>query len=118
MLYLDIRRALGDRGINDNPAHFLQRHGFTDFIAAKMVKGRCNQLSMQQLEKLCIALNCGPTELFSWKPGEGVNLPPQHPLYKRVVTEDAGTLGKDIRELSPEKMEELRAFVKDLKGKQ
>ncbi len=117
MLYLDIRRALGDRGINDNPAHFLQRHGFSDYVAAKMVKGRSYQLSTEQLEKLCIALHCGPTELFSWKPDEGSNVPPQHPLHKRVVTEDAGMLGKDIRELSPEQMEELRAFVKELKVK-
>src|SRR3954466_7664859 len=36
MLYLDLKRILGDRGITENPIHFLRRAGFTDHMANKL----------------------------------------------------------------------------------
>ncbi len=113
MLYLDLKKVMADRGI-DYPNKFLHAHGFTDVMASNMVRGKMKGTSWKNIEQLCLALNCSPTELFSWQPDEGVTVAPNHPLQKLVVTEDAGALGRQIRALSPEKIEQLRGFVKDL----
>lgn len=116
VLYLDLKRILGDRGITENPIHFLRRAGFTDHMANKLYYNKIDGTSYRNLEKLCIALTCSPNELFSWQAGEGQSLPANHPLQKRKPSAEAGTLGKAIRELPPDQLEELRQFVKGLKS--
>ena len=116
MLTLDLRRIMADRGI-DYPVRYLQKHGISDYIASRLMRGKVASPGADTLEKLCIALNCTPAELFRWEPDAGMILPPSHALHKLVYKEDAGALVKSLRELPPEKLDELREFVKGLEGK-
>ena len=105
---------MADRGI-DAPSRFLCRHGFTDYMATRLLSRKMKGTSWANIEKLCRALHCTPTELFSYEDDPQQPLPDGHPLQKLKVTDEAGTLGGQIRTLSPEQLEKLRAFVKEIK---
>ena len=81
MLKLNLVRALQLRGVKSH-SRFLYELGF----AASSVRGLLNdtfgQIKYEQLEKLCVALNCTPNDLFEWQPDENRQLAPTHSLNK------------------------------------
>lgn len=114
MLLLDLTRIMADRGIT-HPAAFLRQNGFTSYTAHKLLHGQLTATSFKNIEKLCLALFCSPSELFTWQPPAGSNVHANHPLHKRKANQQQA-LASQIRQLSPEQMEELRKYVSQLQG--
>lgn len=81
MLKLNLVRALQLRGVKSH-ARFLHELGF----AASSVRGLLNdtfwQIKYEHLEKLCVALNCTPNDLFEWQPDASQQIAPTHSLNK------------------------------------
>lgn len=81
MLKLSLVRALQLRGVK-NHKQFLNDLNF----ASSSVKGFLNetaaQIKYEQLEALCVALNCTPNDLFEWQPDEKRQIQPNHSLNR------------------------------------
>ena len=67
MLTLNLSRIFKARAI-EQPYKFLVTNGFVPFIAHKYKNSKVTQIRVDHIEKLCIALNCTPNDLFEWFP--------------------------------------------------
>lgn len=77
-----LKRMMALRDIS-TPHRYVQKLGIPQGSATAWLHNRNASLRLEQLEKLCIALNCTPNDLFSWK-GDGSDLPAGHELRKLV----------------------------------
>jgi DNA-binding Xre family transcriptional regulator len=113
MLFLDISRVMSDRGIT-HPSRFLREHGFTYQVIHKVLNGNVTSATFKTLERLCLALNCAPSDLFAWEPSDSMQVPPGHPLHKLKAQQQPQNLASQIRQLPPDKLDALRDFVSGL----
>lgn len=81
MLFINIKRAMRLRGI-DNHYHFLLNLGFVPSTANNFLRGQVEHLKLDQLERLCLALNCTPNDLLEWRPAENQATPDAQALIK------------------------------------
>jgi DNA-binding Xre family transcriptional regulator len=113
MLIYNLRRILALRGI-DKPHAFLVKNGFAASTASNMLRYYPVVFKVKALEKLCVALNCTPNDLFEWR-DKGEDLPENHSLNslrKAAVTMKFSDIVKD---LPLEKMREVESFLENLK---
>jgi DNA-binding Xre family transcriptional regulator len=110
MIYLNITRILRLRGI-DNHYHFLVKLGFAGSSARKMMDGTL-EIKLEQLEKLCVALNCTPNDLLEWRPDASQAVAETHSLnsLKRSADRD---LPKLLREIPVDKFEQILGILQD-----
>lgn len=79
MLKFNPKRIFKLRGI-ERMSGFLVKSGFTYAQATKFLRAGKPTLKISQIERLCIALNCTPNDLFEWKAGGDTVLPDGHSL--------------------------------------
>ena len=113
MLIYNLRRALNLRGI-DKPHAFLVRNGFSRATATNMLVYYPVVFKVRSLEKLCIALNCTPNDLFEWRDKENSALPAEHAL-NGLRKEAVRSFAEIVNSLPLEKMSEVEAFLDNLK---
>jgi DNA-binding Xre family transcriptional regulator len=65
MLVFNLSRALKPRGVEKH-YKFLLEQGFVPSSAHGFLRGAAIQIKFEQLERLCLALNCTPNDLFEW----------------------------------------------------
>ncbi len=102
---------LAARGIN-KPMAWAVKLGFYNTLAGDIVHGRCASLKWGQVETLCTALNCTPNDLFKFE-HKHKNLPEGHELLKLQREETVMDIQEELKNLSTEKLEELRKFLKE-----
>ena len=95
-------------GLRDirTPQTYMLKLGIPTGSATAWLHNRNASLRLEQLEKLCIALNCTPNDLFRWK-GDGSDLPAGHELRKLVRADEVLDLAARLKALSPEEAEQL-----------
>jgi len=113
MLIYNLRRVLALRGI-DKPHTFLIKNGFAASTASNMLTYYPVVFKVKAMEKLCIALNCTPNDLFEWRAAENSAVPENHPLHS-LVREKAKHISEMVKDLPVEKLSELEAIINDLK---
>lgn len=114
MLIYNLQRVLALRGI-DKPHAFLVKNGFAASTASNMLSFYPVVFKVKALEKLCIALNCTPNDLFEWRPSENSVIPENHSL-KTLVKEKASPIAEMVKDLPVEKLNRLEAIINDLKN--
>lgn len=67
MLKLNCKKVIDSRGIHDHLGH-LQQNGISRHLAHRLIDKVTQRISLEILEKLCIALNCTPNDLLEWTP--------------------------------------------------
>lgn len=102
-LALTLKRILSLRGVL-KPHSYLKKAGLTGNTATNLLQGQVGGLRWEQLEQLCLALNCTPNDLFTWR-GDGSNLPSYHELRKLVRPETVLNLTNKLNSLSPDEAE-------------
>lgn len=116
MLIYNLRRILALRGI-DKPHAFLVKNGFATSTASNMLSFYPIVFKVRSMEKLCIALNCTPNDLFEWRESENSAVPENHPL-KSLVREKVKHISEIVKDLPVEKLNELEAIINELKNAQ
>lgn len=110
MITYRISRLLALKGIT-KPVAYLTKAGFNHNTAWRLSRDKVQNLTTDQIEKLCIALNCSPNELLEYIPGEKQNLKTSHPLNALIYTQkqiDIQNVGADIP------VNKLAAFSEEL----
>lgn len=116
MLIYNMRRVFALRGI-DKPHAFLVKNGFSPATATNMLGYYPIVFKVKSLEKLCVALNCTPDDLFEWRDGKDAPLPETHAL--NALRKEAAThISEIIMDLPIEKMTEIKNFVEGLRAKE
>ena len=106
-LQFDVQRMLKIRGVQTF-APFMKAAGISYKTALDMVAGRYGSIKWSQMEKLCLALNCTPNDLFKWK-GDGSDLPANSELLKLIRPETSPNIMDKLKGLSVEDAEKLLA---------
>jgi DNA-binding Xre family transcriptional regulator len=113
MFVVQIKEMLLQKGIL-KPYAQLIKMGVPRIRAQKLLKGTNKNIYLTDLYKFCTYLNCTPKELLK------IELPPNstsletHPLQDWVKKEDINLI-KELIALSPEEIERVKEFVKDIK---
>lgn len=115
MLIYNLRRIFTLRGI-DKPHTFLVKNGFSPSTASNMLAYYPVVFKVKSLEKLCIALNCTPNDLFEWKPSENSDIAENHPLRSLVKEKAPPPIAQMVKDLPVEKLSELEAIINGLKN--
>lgn len=115
MLFINLKRTMHLRGI-ENHYKMLLKLGIVPSTARAMLDGNTAQIKLDQLEQLCLALNCTPNDLIEWKPNENEASAETHSLQalRRKPEQD---LTKLLREIPMGKFEQIIDILQDLKSK-
>lgn len=115
MLKFYPNRIMAMRGI-EKMFGFLRKNGFVPSTANFMVKGAAFSIKVDHIEKLCIALNCTPNDLFNWYPDPKNPLPENHALYAIKRENPVGTNLKELLlNVPPDKLPEIENLLEGLK---
>lgn len=116
MLRFDVMRVMKLRGIQ-KPWVFLMENGFTRSASNNFFSGNVLELKIWQIEKLCLLLNCTPSDLFDWEPSEHTSAGENHAMRALIREKSAPTIADIVKDLPIEKMEEIGEMLKQLKEK-
>lgn len=105
MLSLNVKRMMRLRGV-ENHYHLMLELGFVPSTARAFLSGEIVLIKLEQLEKLCVALNCTPNDLLEWRPNASQNVSETHSMngLKRSADKD---LPKLLSEIPPEKFAQI-----------
>ena len=99
MLRYNLKRIFNQKGVLA-PAAFLKKAGFKKTTSARLARGSFKEISMENLEKLCLQLRCTPNDLMEWTPAKQNDLDDGQPLAKLLSSAapvfDLRGLGGDI----------------------
>ncbi|HEY0427404.1 MAG TPA: helix-turn-helix transcriptional regulator [Pyrinomonadaceae bacterium] len=113
MLVFNMRRVFALRGI-DKPFMFLTKNGFASSTASNMLQFYPVVFKIKSLEKLCLALNCTPNDLFEWRDDKDDALHEKHALNNLRKAAVTAKLSDIVRDLPLEKMSEVETFLENL----
>lgn len=110
MLQLDLYRVFEDKGI-ENPHRYLRKNGFTPHTTSRLLNNKVDSISFRHLEQLCLLLHCSIDDIFNWKSDEKTSIHKDHPLNKIRRGERKGSITGKLKELSPDKLNEVRNYI-------
>ena len=117
MLYFNVRRVMEMRGIA-KPFAFLLRNGFIRSTAVNFMNGNAELVKVAHIQKLCLLLNCTPSDLFDWQQtAKSPALDETQALKSLAREKSVPTLSEIVKDLSIEKVEEISAMIKQMKDK-
>ncbi len=85
MLKYNLNRMLSQRGISSTPVGFFIRNGFKKTSASRWARGDFKEISMGNLEKLCLLFRCTPNDLMEWTPPKNTIADETQPLTKLLT---------------------------------
>lgn len=109
MLKLSLVRAWQLRGVRRH-SQFLRDLGFAPSSVKGFLHGTAAQIRYEQLEKLCVALNCTPNDLFEWQPDERRQIAPNHSLNNLKKK----NLAQMLNDIPLEKFEQIETLFDEL----
>jgi DNA-binding Xre family transcriptional regulator len=114
MLMIRVRFILESKGIA-NPYNYLVKNGFTPNTATRYLHGRVDLMNLDNLEKLCILLQCTPHDLLEWDPPSDTKVTQSHPLFPLIRNEQSYNIVKHINQLPLSKVKKVQEFIEKLK---
>lgn len=99
------------RGIQKKTA-FLVNLGMSYPAASRFLNYETQSVNIRILEKLCIALNCTPSDFFEWTPDNNSVVPENHSLYSLDKKKSLQELVKDI---PSDKLKLVESLLEELK---
>lgn len=114
MLVLNVARVIRLRGYHQVFA-FLYNNGFNRSIASKLVNNRAYEIKTDQIEKLCLLLNCTPSDLFEWRPDANTVVGENHALRSIVRENGPPPITSIIQTVPIEKLEQISRELNERK---
>jgi hypothetical protein len=118
MLRFNVMRVMNLRGTHQ-PWVFMVQNGFIRSTASNFFNGNVLEIKIKHIEKLCLLLNCTPSDLFEWQTDANSSvLYKTHALKSLVREKSAPTITEIVKDLPIEKMEEISELLKQIKDKE
>jgi DNA-binding Xre family transcriptional regulator len=114
MLIFNPKKILLLRGV-EKIANFMVKNGFTYQSAGKILKGRNSLVKVKDIERLCVALNCTPNDLFEWKTDQTAVLPDGHSLNGLSRGEGTKNLQEMVKDVPSDKLALIENLLDALK---
>ena len=114
MLKFNVKRMFAVRGI-EKTTGFLVKLGMSYPRASRYLKLRTGTFKVRDVEKLCLALNCTPNELFEWQPDANTVLPEAHSLNALTRDSKAQNLQEMVKDVPADKLALIERFLNELK---
>ena len=113
MLYFNLTRLLKVRGV-ERPYSWLVQNGFVPQTATRWAKNEIGYVRPEQMERLCLLLNCTPNDLFDWREDGKTVVHEGHALH--TLTKQKNDIQTTLRELPLDKLEKLGEMLAELKA--
>ena len=118
MLRFNVMRVMNLRGIRQ-PWVFMVQNGFIRSTASNFFNGNVLEIKVKHIEKLCVLLNCTPSDLFEWQTDANSPVVAEtHALKSLVREKSAPTITEIVKDLPIEQMEEISELLKQMKDKE
>ena len=82
--------------------------------ATRWAKNEIGYVRPEQMERLCLLLNCTPNDLFDWREDGKTVVHDTHAL--RTLTKQTNDIQTTLRELPLDKLEKLGEMLAELKN--
>lgn len=115
MIYLDIKRVMKVRGI-ENHYKKLVDLGISPAKVKNLLGKSAIRITFDHLEKICLLLNCTPNDLLVWRPNDAQANPEAQALIK-LKRDESEDLSKIMKSLPIEKFDEIIGIIHSLKDK-
>lgn len=115
MLKFNPRNIIAKRGIERTTAFLVGKIGMDPSTASRFLKSKSRFVRVSDIEKLCIALNCTPNDLFEWKPDADTILPETHSLNAIETRETAKNLQELVKDIPAHKLALIEQLLNELK---
>jgi hypothetical protein len=79
-----------------------------------LLGGKARNIDLDNLEKICISLQCTPNDLLEWHKESDSTVNDKHPL-NLLKPKETASINEELKTLPLEKMDELKEFIKKLK---
>lgn len=88
MLKFNFMRVFRAKGI-ERPYTYLVKAGYSASFATRVVNNKVRQLNVDDVEKLCVMLQCTPNDLLEWLPDKNDTSCQDHPLssLRRIASD-------------------------------
>jgi putative transcriptional regulator len=114
MLKFNPKNIFSLRGIEKTTA-FLVKLGMDYSTASRFLKSESRFVKIKDIEKLCIALNCTPNDLFEWKADQTTVLPETHSLNAMNKSAGAKNLQEMVKDIPSDKLALIETLLNELK---
>lgn len=111
MLIYNFSRLLKARGI-DRPFSYLVKAGYSGNLATRIAHNQVEQLTLANIEKLCVLFHCTPNDLFQWFPTGDDKTNDKHPLIPLKRDDQSDQLAKLLHSVPLDKLEEIQNILK------
>lgn len=64
----------------EKPRAWLMDRGISSKVADRLLKNEQRHIKFDDIEKICLGMNCSPADLFVWQPDSEADNIPGHPL--------------------------------------
>lgn len=115
MLKFNPKKIFALRGIEKTTA-FLVKIGMSYSTASRYLKSNSQLVKIKDIERLCVALNCTPNDLFEWKMGNDTVLPETHSLNNLQTVGKAKNLQELVKDIPSDKLRLIESLLNELKG--
>ncbi|HQU83039.1 MAG TPA: helix-turn-helix transcriptional regulator [Pyrinomonadaceae bacterium] len=114
MLKFNPKRIFDMRGIYKT-TNFFVKLGFGYAKASRFLENKSQFVKIKDIEKICIALNCTPNDLFEWKPDANTVLPETHSLNALEKREQTKNLQELVKDIPSHKLALIEQLLNELK---
>ena len=111
MLIYNFSRLLKARGI-DRPFSYLVKAGYSGNLATRIAHNQVEQLTLANIEKLCVLFHCTPNDLFQWFPSGDDKTNDKHPLDPLKRGDQVLQLTKLLHSVPLDKLEAIENAIK------
>ncbi len=114
MITLYIKEYALKKGIKLTPT-LLSRYKIKRTTARHILSGKAKSIPLDALYQLCLNLECTACDLLAYKPVDNKPLPDTHPLMKMYKPVAPISPPDIIKDLPPDKLEKVHAFIEKLR---
>ena len=83
-------------------------------VASRLLSYGLPNVNINNIGRLCVAMNCTPNDLFDWKPETSTPLSENHAL-QALVRDDPVDLAELLKDIPAEKLADLHAMIDELR---
>ncbi len=115
MFKFHIKPLIKAKGYKANTQFLRTRFGFSPYNSATLMKGDARAFTLDNLETMCINLNCTPNDLINYIPDPNFKLPPGHELHKITKSDSLWNPIEHLKMMAPEDLDEINQYILDYK---
>lgn len=113
MLKFNPKKMMAMRGIEKTTA-FLVNLGMGYPAASVFLKSKSQSVKINTIEKLCLALNCTPNDLFEWTPDKNTVVPESHSLFA-LEKSGSQSIQQLVKDIPSDKLKLIESLLEELK---